>query len=75
LERAANGAIEVYTLLHILAYSVHEIMMTEAAITFKRDRAGLVNWLQRNQHRVSEIFLFLKAAGSLSRDGPVSLSG
>ena len=67
LERTANGAIEVYTSLHILAEAVHKVMLAEAEVHFARNRAGLVNWLQRNQHRISELSRFRLAAGSLSR--------
>jgi predicted nucleic acid-binding protein len=47
LERAANGTIEVYTSLPILADAVHKVLLTEAAMKFGQNRAGLVNWLQR----------------------------
>ncbi len=43
MERVANGTIEVYTSLHILADAVHKAMLTEAATKFGRNRAGLVN--------------------------------
>jgi predicted nucleic acid-binding protein len=67
LERAANGTIEVYTSLHILADAVHKIMLAEAAMKFGQNRAGLVNWLQRNQHRISELSDFRQAASNLAR--------
>jgi predicted nucleic acid-binding protein len=66
LERAANGTIEAYTSLHILSEAVHKVMLTEAEAKFGRKRAGLVNWLQRNQHRISELSSFLQAAVSLT---------
>jgi predicted nucleic acid-binding protein len=66
LERAANGTIEVSTSLHVLADVVHKVMLTEAATRLGQNRAGLVNWIQRNQHRISELSDFLQAAGSLA---------
>jgi predicted nucleic acid-binding protein len=65
MERVANGTIEVHTSLHILADAVHKVMLTEAAMKFGRNRAGLVNWLQRNQHRISELSEFREAAVEL----------
>ena len=67
LERVANGTIEVYTSLHIFSEAVHKVMLTEAETRFGRNRAGLANWLQRNQHRISELSDFRQAAASLAR--------
>lgn len=65
MECALNGTIELYTSLHILADAVHKVMLAEAAMRFARDRAGLVNWLQRNQHRIAELSEFREAASEL----------
>jgi len=67
LERAANGDIEVYTSLHVVAEAVHKVMLAEAQAKFGRNRAGLVNWLQRNQRRISELSKFQQAAASIAR--------
>ncbi len=65
LERVTNGDIEAYTSLHILSEAVHKVMLTEAETKFGRNRAGLVNWLQRNQHRIAELSEFREAASEL----------
>jgi predicted nucleic acid-binding protein len=66
LERAANGTIEVYTSLHVLSEAIHKVMLAEAEAKFGRNRAGLANWLQRNQQRISELSKFPQAAGGLA---------
>jgi predicted nucleic acid-binding protein len=67
LERAASGNIQVYTSLRNLSDAVRKVMLTEAATMFGRNRAGLVNWLQRNQHRITELSFFRHATASLSK--------
>jgi predicted nucleic acid-binding protein len=65
LERAAIRDLDVYTSLNLLAEALHKVMLTEAAERFGRNRAGLVNWLQRNQHRIAELSGFREAAAEL----------
>lgn len=66
LERAANGTIEVSTSSHVLADAVHKVMLAEAAMKLGQNRTGLVNWLQRNQHRIAELSDFRQAANNLA---------
>ncbi len=66
LERAANGTIEVWTSSHVLADAVHKVMLAEAAMKLRQNRTGLVNWLQRNQHRIAELSDFRQAANHLA---------
>jgi predicted nucleic acid-binding protein len=69
LERAANGSIEVCTSSHILSEAIHKVMLAEAEAIFGRNRAGLVNWLQRHRHRITELSKFLQAADGLAAMG------
>lgn len=44
-------------------------MVAEAERKFGRSRAGLVNWLQRNRRRISELSEFQQAASELAGMG------
>ena len=69
LERAASGTIEAFTLLHVLSEVVHKVMVAEAGLKLGHPRAGLVNWLQHNRHRISELSQFRQAADELAAMG------
>jgi predicted nucleic acid-binding protein len=69
LEWAATGNVKVCTSLHILSETVHKVMLAEVEGRFGRNRAGLVNWLQHNRHRISELSRFQQAAADLARMG------
>jgi predicted nucleic acid-binding protein len=69
LERAAIGSVEIYSAMHVLSETVHKVMVTEAEQAFGRNRAGLVNWLQRNGHRIPELTRFRRAAAHLAAMG------
>lgn len=62
LERATVGSIEIHTSLHVLAEAVHKVMLSEAEQKLGRTRTGLVNWLQRHRHQISELSEFREAA-------------
>ncbi len=69
LERAASGSLEIYPSLHVLSETIHKVMVADAEQKFGRNRAGLVNWLQRNRRRISELSEFQQAAVELDGMG------
>ena len=66
LERIADGAIQAFTSVHLLAEAMHTIMLAEAAARFALTRASLVNWLQAHRHRITELDEFRQALKEMS---------
>lgn len=79
IARIESGVLTASASPHVLAETVHKIMLAEAAQRFGLGRAGLVRWLQEHRARLRELGVFRAAAEELHRlplsllplDGPL----
>jgi predicted nucleic acid-binding protein len=55
LNRVASREVTSCLTVPVLNDAVHKVMCSEAKVRFAQPRAGLVNWMKANPHRVREL--------------------